>query len=266
MPRKWESIICYENRSEAFTTSRWRLSGVSTKAGAENTDGGVLWFEIVRDGDTVTACLYKDAARTEDDLVASAEDVDVSGMDGSPASAVELVLEAVDDGVLSGSLMLHQHLADGVCPVQVALCVDSDLDTLWDGIEALPGYDTTAGCSEFIRLAGEDVLAKVSAMFHDRLGGQASEAWFLADGHRDLPDLRRIANPAQLRLACAHRALEIALGRSHRTGAESMYSRLRDYHRAEFDRAMTSLVLAFRPGSGGATQAAASGAVRQQRV
>jgi len=266
MPRKWESIICYENRGEAFITSRWRLSGVSTKAGAENTDGGVLWLEIARDGDAVTAGLYKDAARTEDDKVAEAADVDVSGMDGSPASAVELILEPVNDSGLSGSLMLHRHLADDVCPVQAALCVDSDMDTLWDGIEALPGYDATAGCAEFIRLAGEDVLAKVSAMFRDRLGGQSAGAWFLADDSRDLPDLRRIANPAQLRLACAHRALEIALGRSHRTGAESMYSRLRDYHRAEFDRAMASLVLAFRPGSGGATQAAASGAVRQQRV
>jgi len=265
MSRKWESIICYENRGEAFTTSRWRLSGLRTKAGAENTDGGVLWLQTARDGDAVTASLYKDAARTMAAEVASGT-ADVSGTDGSPESAVELTLAAVNNSGLSGSLMLHQHLADDVCPVQAALCVDSDLDTLWDGIEALSGYDATAGCGEFIRLAGEDVLAKVSAIFRDRLGGQAAGAWFLADAGRDLPDLRRIANPAQLRLACAHRALEIALGRSHRTGGESMYSRLRDYHRAEFDRAMASLVLAFRPAGGGPTQAAASGAVRQQRV
>lgn len=265
MPRKWESIICYENRGEAFTTSRWRLAGLRTKTGAENTDGGLLWLETDRDGDTVTASLYKDAARALAHKVAQGT-ADVSGTDGSAASAVELVLAAVNDSGLSGSLMIHRHLADDVCPVQAALCVDSDMDTLWDGIEALPGYDSAAGCSEFIRLAGEDVLAKVSAMFRDRLGGQTAGAWFLADDSRDLPDLRRIANPAQLRLACAHRALEIALGRSHRTGAESMYSRLRDYHRAEFDRAMASLVLAFRPSGGGSTQAAASAAVRQQRV
>ncbi len=265
MPRKWESIISYENRSEAFTTSRWRLSGLRTRTGAENTDGGVLWLETARDGDTVTASLYKDAGRGAADKVAEGA-ADVSAADGSATSAVEVVLAAVNDSGLSGSLMLHQHLADDVCPVQAALCVDADLDTLWDGIEALPGYDATAGCSEFIRLAGEDVLAKVSAMFRDRFGGRAAQAWFLADADRDLPDLRRIANPAQLRLACAHRALEIALGRSHRTGGESMYSRLRDYHRAEFDRAMASLVLAFRPPGGGPAQAAASGSVRPQRV
>ncbi len=265
MPRKWESIICYENRAEAFTTSRWRLAGVRTSAAGENTDGGVLWLDTDRDGDTVTASLYKDAGRAQADKVAEGS-ADVSGADGSAGSAVEVVIAACNDSGLSGSLMLHQHLADDVCPVQAALCVDADLDTLWDGIEALPGYDQAAGCAEFIRLAGEDVLAKVAAMFRDRLGGQSAQAWFLADANRDLPDLRRIANPAQLRLACAHRALEIALGRSHRTGGESMYSRLRDYHRGEFDRAMASLVLAFRPGCGGQAQAAASSAVRQQRV
>ena len=31
MARKWEAIICYEDRSDHITTSRWRLSGVATK-------------------------------------------------------------------------------------------------------------------------------------------------------------------------------------------------------------------------------------------
>ncbi len=265
MSRKWETIICYENRSEAFTTSRWRLAGLRTAAGGENTDGGVLWLQTDRDGDTLTASLYKDAGRAVADKVAEGA-ADISAADGSAESAVEVALAAVNDSGLSASFMLHAHLADDVCPIQAALCVDDDLDVLWDGIEALPGYDAAAGCAEFIRLAGEDVLAKVSAMFRDRLGGRAAQAWFLPDANRDLPDLRRIANPAQLRLACAHRALEIALGRSHRTGAESMYSRLRDYHRGEFDRAMASLVLAFRPAGGDVFGSAAVGAVRQKRV
>ena len=264
MSRMWESIICYENRSEAFTTSRWRLGGLRTKAGGENSDGGLLWLRTVRDGDTVTASLYKDAGLALADKVAEGT-ADVSSLDGSAAGAAELSISAVNDSGLAGSFMLHSYLADDLCPVQAAMCVDADLDTLWDGISSLPGYDATAGCAEFIRLAGEDVLAKVSVMFRDRLGGQA-QAWFLADAARDLPDLRRIANPAQLRLACAHRSLEIALGRSHRTGGESMFSRLRDYHRGEFDRAMASLVLAFRSGSGQTARGATSSAVRLRRV
>jgi hypothetical protein len=247
-------------------TSRWRLSGVRTKEGAENTDAGVLWLQTTRDANTVTADLYKSAARAIGDKVATGT-ASVAGLDGTAAAAVELTLAQANTSGLAGSFFLHAYYADDVCPVQVALCVDEDLDALWDGIESLAGYDATAGAAEFIRLAGEDVLAQVAATFRDRLGGYAAaEAWFIEDQARCLPDLRRIANPAQLCLAAAHRALEIAIGRGHNMAAETMYSRLRDYHRAEYDRAMACLVLAFRAGDGGAAGSAPSGAVRQSRV
>ena len=266
MARKWESIICYENRSEGFHSSRWRLSGIRTRDNAQNTDDGVLWMDMSRTGDTVTADLYKDAALASEDKVAGGS-ADVSATDGTADHAVEVELSEANSSGLSGSFWIHRYLADGVCPVQIALCVDEDLDTLWDGIESLDGFDATCGCAEFIRLGGQDVLAKVSAMFQDRLGGYgAAEAWFIASASRSLPDLRRIANPAQLRLACAHRALEIAIGRSHKTGQNSMYSRLRDYHRAEYERTMSSLVLVVRPGEGGASGSGAAGVVRQSRV
>ena len=37
MARKWESIITYEDRAN-YHTSRWRLTGIATKEGAENTE------------------------------------------------------------------------------------------------------------------------------------------------------------------------------------------------------------------------------------
>ncbi len=266
MSRAWESIISYENRGEGFHTSRWRLGGVATKEGAENTDGGVLWLAMTRDGGTVTAELFKDAARAADAKVATGT-ADTSGLDGTAEAAVEVALTEANASGLSGAFFVHRFVADGACPVQVALCVDEDLDTLWDGIEALPGYDDTAGCAEFIRLACQDVLARTAAMFRDTLGGHASAAaWFIADAGRSLPDLRRIANPAQLRVAAAHRALEIALGRCHRSGAETMYSRLRDYHHGEWERAMASLVLAVRGGEGDVAASPSGSAVRQVRV
>jgi hypothetical protein len=266
MARKWESVICYESRGQAMCSSRWRLAGVRTKEGAENTDAGVLWLQTTRNANVVTADLYKSADRATGDKVATGT-ANVAGLDGTAASAVELTLAQANTSGLSGSFFLHAYYAADVCPVQVALCVDEDLDALWDGIESLAGYDATAGCAEFIRLAGEDVLAQVAATFRDRLGGYAaSAAWFIEDQARCLPDLRRIANPAQLRLAAAHRALEIAIGRGHNMAAETMYSRLRDYHRAEYDRAMACLVLAFRAGDGGAAGSGPSAAVRQFRV
>ena len=266
MARKWETIICYEDRCGGFHTSRWRLAGVKTAQGAENTDGGVLWLEMTRAGDTVTADLYKSASCGESDKVATGS-TDVSGLDGTGAAAAELDLSEANSSGLTGSLWLHRYHADAACPVQVGFCVDEDLNALWDGIEALPGYDSTYGCAEFIRLAGEDLLAKVAAMFRDRLGGHgAAEAWFLHDAARSVPDLRRIANPAQLRAACAHRALAIAIGRSHRMGADTMYSRLRDYHQSEHERALASLVLAVRPSDADAEANCRAGAVRQSRV
>lgn len=266
MARKWESVICYENRSAAFHTSRWRLLGVKTKEAGENTDSGVLWLDMSLAGDTVTADLYKDAARGGADKVAGGS-ADIAGVDGTAGQAVEVPLVEANSSGLSGSFWIHQFQAADVCPVQAALCVDEDLDALWDGVESLGGYDATSGCAEFIRLAGEDVLARVAVMFRAQLGGHgAAEAWFITEATRNLPDLRRIANPAQLRIACAHRALEIAIGRSHKTGGETMYSRLRDYHRAEYERAMASLVLAVRPGSGDAASSGAAGLIRQSRV
>jgi len=266
MSRKWESIICYENRGEEFHTSRWRLSGIKTSKGAGNTDMGTLWVEISRSGDTVTANLYKSDQCESSDRVATGT-ADVSAIDGSGENAAEVELSEVNSSGIAGSFWIHRHENDGACPVQVALCVDEDLDSLWDGIESLPGYDATHGCAEFIRLAGEEVLAKVEAMFRNQLGGCGSaEAWFITDASRSLPDLRRIANPGQLRIACAHRALEIATGRSHMMADHTMYSRLRDYHRAQYEQAMACLVLAVRPGTGGASGSSSAGAIRQSRV
>ncbi|TFG89000.1 MAG: hypothetical protein E4H18_01075, partial [Hyphomicrobiales bacterium] len=212
--RRWESIIPYESRG-TFHTSRWRLLGVSTGSGAQNTGNGVLWLTMTRAGDTVTAELFKDDGLAPADKVASGT-ADVSGTDGTGDNAAHVVLAAANDSGLSGEFWIHRYLEDGTCPIQVALCTDEDLDALWDGIENLAGYDATCGMAEFIRIAGEDVLGRVATMLPNALGGYgATEAWFINDASRGCPDLRRIANPAQLRQACAYRALEIGIGRDH---------------------------------------------------
>ncbi len=247
--RRWESIIPYEDRSD-YHTSRWRLAGVKTKEAAENTDSGVLWLQMTKSGDTVTANLYKDDGLDASEKVATGT-ADVSGCDGTGDNAAEVILSAANSSGISGSFWVHKYDADANCPVQVALCVDEDLDALWDAIDDLNGYDSTYGMAEFIRFAGEDVLGAVARIFKDELGGHgAGEAWFIADASRHYPDLRCIANPGQLRIACAHRALAIALGREHQRASETAYSELRDHHNAEYERALASLVLAFKSGSG----------------
>jgi len=248
-----------------LTTSRWRLSGVNTKEGAENTDSGVLWLKTAKSGDDVTCTLYKAAGLGSSDDVALAAAVDVSACDGTGANAVEVTFAEAESSGLSGTMWIHAYEGDDTCPIQVALATDEDLDALWDDIENLPGYDATVGCAEFIRVAGEDVLGKVAAIFKDRLGGHGSgEAWFITDADRVYPDLRKIANPGQLRLACATHALEIAIGRSHQRADPTMYSAQRDYFREQYESAMSALQLAFKGGD--ADDASDDGTVASLRL
>jgi hypothetical protein len=264
--RKWQSVISYEDRAK-YHTSRWRLAGVKTKEAAENTDSGVLWLKCTKSGDTVTATLYKDDGVAAGNAVATGT-ADVSGCNGTGENAVECVLTASNTSGLSGSFWFHTYSTDATAPVQVALCVDEDMDALWDDIENLPGYDSTYGMAEYIRVAGEDVLGRVAKMFSDEMGGHGSpEAWFITDAQRSYPDLRRIANPDQLRLATSHRALAVCLGRSHQRADETMYSELRDYHGEQFEQVMSSLALAFKSGSGdNASESGNTVAVRLSRV
>ena len=263
--RDWESIICYEDRSKLIT-SRWLLAGVSTRQTAENTAAGVLWLAMSRVGDSVTANLYKDEARGAGDLVAVGT-ADVSAIDGTAEAAAKLVFSEANTSGLSGSLYIHQYTADDACPLQVALCTDEDLNALCDAIEDLPGYSATLGMAEFIRLAGEDVLGKVARMYRRQLGGSgAGEAWFIAGASRNYPDLRRIANPAQLRLACAYRALEVALGRSHLNGEDTAYSTLRDNFASQYATVMNDLTLALTQGGPDATTVAQTSTRRLARA
>ena len=266
MARPWEHIIPYEDRSAQWYTTRWRLAGVATAEGEENTDSGVLYVTETASGDTVTVTVYKNFACTSSVMTGT---VSKAAVDYTGENAIACTLSAANSSGMSGSFYLHGwegNTASGKpIPLVVALCTDEDLDALWDGLESLPGYDPVTGCAEYIRVAQEDVLGKVASIFADRLGGYgAAEAWFILDAERSVPDLRRIANPAQLRTACAHHALEIALGRSHQAADPTMYSQLRDYHAAEYERALAALVLAVKAGSGDNAVARQSASVIRQ--
>ena len=276
MARPWESIISYEDRGYQVTTSRWRLAGVKTKEGAQNTLDGVLWLKVTTSGSDSTLGLYKAAACASGDQVAApAAAVDLSGCDNDIDNAVQVTFAASNSSGLTGALWVHEYVGDAddtadhrFIPIQVALATDEDLDALWDGVEDLPGFDATYGCAEFIRIAQEDVLAAVMQRYKDEMGGHGSgEGWFIQDADRAYPDLRRIANPGQLRLACAHRAIAIAVGRSHQRADATMYSELRDDHNERFAEALVALVVAFKAGSSPNAEASANASViRQARV
>lgn len=262
--RPWESVLVYEDRGAAYHTSRWRLAGIRTIKDSQNTADGVLWLRMTRSGATVTANVYKDDGLAAGNLVATGT-VDASSVDGTPENAAELALTQSNSSGISGSFWLHEWIGDATSPMQVALCVDEDIDVLYDGISTLEGHNATLGLAEYIRVAGEDVLAAVSKIFREQIGGHGSpEAWFITDASRQYPDLRRIANPDQLRRACAHRALQHALGREHQRAGDTAFSSLRDYHEQQYMDALSSLGLAIKSGSGDNAEEDKSASVLRQ--
>ena len=119
-----------------------------------------------------------------------------------------------------------------------------------------------------LRAAVDQAIASLEPIYREALGGYgAAEAWYIRDAERSYPDLRRLANPGQLRLAAAWHTLEIALGAAHTRASPTMYSELRDYFRSRYEEAMRSLVLAIKSGSGdNATSAATAVGRRLSRV
>jgi len=239
--------------SKAIAHRNWKVKRLGEKLAAatseaENSGAKATEFRVLLSAETQqVAALRKQLAERRRKTLEEAAEYAKSQVGGFAESNSHNAA----CGMIAAELRRMAKETNDVCPVQVALCADEDLDALWDGIESLVGYDSTVGCAQFIRLASEDIRNQVATIFRDQLGGRgAAEAWFIRDGSRAVPDLRRIANPDQLRLACAHRALAIAIGRSHKMGGDTMYSRLRDYHESECKRAMASLVLTIEPGDG----------------
>ena len=86
----------------------------------------------------------------------------------------------------------------------------------------------------------------VSQLFREQLGGfGASEHRNIASADRCLPDLRRIAQPRQLRAAAVHCALGMIFWSGHEMGdQETMYSDLGRRHEKLYDQAVGNWNLA----------------------
>jgi len=267
MARKWEQIIPYEDRSDELTTTNWRLSGLRTHADNLNSDSGILWLGATKSGDDVTCTLYKDQAVSSSVALASA--VDVSGCDNTGDNDVTVTFAAANASGLSGTMQIRQYLADVTAvPVCVSMCVDEDMAALFGDLDNLSSWDDTDGMADVIRVAHGDVMARVMQTFMDELAGYgAQEAWFITDADRTYPDLRKIANPDQLRQACAYRALDIALRKDHLRADPTMYSEGATHWSEQYERAIGGIRLAFKSGSGDtAEESNSSATVRLKRA
>ena len=238
----FEYCIAYEDR-DSLHTSRWSLAGVNTKADG-NTRNGWLWLSCGRDGDTVTAALYKDGACGESDKVATGT-ADVTDIE--TAAAVCSLAEANSSG-LTGEFYFEGYAEDvQAVPVLATLCTDADLRDEYHNLADLPAdvYDPAVGMAGYCAVATQKVLLLVSQMYAEALGGWgAPEHRYGTVSSRVVPDYRRIAAPDQLKDAAVHWALMLAFGSCHERAAGTMYSQLRDYHDAKRKEAIAAWNLA----------------------
>lgn len=238
----FDYCFAYEDRSEIHT-SRWSLSGVSTKPDGPAHDGR-LWAAFSAAGDVVTADLYKAPACDSGDKVATGT-ADISGIDSAPARCA--LSEANSSGI-SGEFFIEDYSSDpaGAVELLVSLCSDADLADEHAALSDLPVYDSTTGLARYCAVATRKVLLTLTQMYAGQLGGYgAPEHRYRAGAARGLPDLRRLANPDQLKDAAVHAALSLAFGACHERADETMFSRLRDYHDAKRIEAVEVWNIAF---------------------
>jgi hypothetical protein len=221
----FDQIIAYDDR-DAIHTSRWKLTGVSTKSDGP-TDSGWLWFSTTAVGDTVTVTVYSDAACTSAIATGSG---DVSDVD---TAAVQITLAEANSSGVTGELWIEDYTTTTTAaPMKVALCVDADLATYYENVASLPSYNATYGMAEFIAEATRGIMLWADQVFPDEIGGYGgTEDRRLAGLNRNYPDRRRFVVPDQFREAAIHKTLEIAFHRSHERADETMFSELADYHR-----------------------------------
>jgi hypothetical protein len=238
----FDNLIVYESADEP-QTSQWDLAGIGTRfnaaAGTDegNTDDGVLYATLSAAGDTYTVELFNDPSMDEIDKVAA----------GSAEGELPLLVELQEenDSGITGSLVFERfENDDDDVRIQVVLATDRDLDVYFKDLPLLSDYDADAGMARWINRATAEVLARVSDLYAARLSDPDIAPGYWMDNDYDVPDLRRIANPAQLREFVALWALHLACGREvQRT--DGLYAAQRDYFQRQAELAFGRLRLVF---------------------
>ena len=242
MAELFDNLIVYEYADQP-QTSGWELEGISTRfdaaAGTDvgNTDDGVLYATLTQNATTYTVELYNDPAMDAADKVAT------GSADGE--LPLPISLEEANDSGITGELSFDLWEAnDQDVRIQVLLATDRDLDVYFKDLPLLGDYDDEAGLARWINRATAEAIARVSDLYAAHLADPDLAAGYWMDSDYDVPDLRRIANPAQLREFVALWALHLACGREvHR--ADGLYAAQRDYFQRQAELTFQRIRLIF---------------------
>ena len=263
----FDHIIVYEDR-DAIQTSRWRLTGLSTKDDGE-TDGGWLWMAATKSGDDVTISV-NDGISLPTTLASGT--VDVSTIATAP---LKVTLTAVAASGITGEVYLHSWTETvSAVPMCVSLCMDSDIELEYARSEQAhmtDVYDSSIGYAQYCNMASAFILRLVAKLYPNEMGGfGAEEHRNLTAAERLVPRWSRIANPLQLLDAAKFYACwKLCIAADESDGDDSMLAYKAEQFREQYKDAVSAWNILFNtdPDADSDGDVAASASVkRPERV
>lgn len=210
------------------------LSGISTAHGSEDTDHGRLYGVVSRPGDAYRLELFANVNRSAGSLVASGESATLGEyFDVSEESA----------SGISGQAAIDAFSAEDRSVIVIpTFAVDVDVYTTPAAARALPGHDESGegyGLAYLHAQAMREILTSGLPGAVPHLFGGAGLAAFVPTGADvQLPDITKLANVDQLRVAQVH--LVKAIGAEQAEGIEA-FDKVAKAARARYDAVVTRL-------------------------
>lgn len=209
------------------------IDGISTKHDSDDTDRGRLYASLVKTGDTYTLDIFSNVAKDAGSRV-------LTGQTNSLQAYFELT--EVDSSGMSGRAWIDSfESADANIILLPTFAVDRDVVVSAGECERYPGYDDEEGFAEFHAQAVQEIMTSGLPMAVPSLFGGAGLAAFVPQGQNSkLPDLTKIANPDQLRVAQKHLVKALSAEQAEHLEEWALVAKAA---RERYDEAMQSLAL-----------------------
>ncbi|HLL88758.1 MAG TPA: hypothetical protein VK324_05605 [Tepidisphaeraceae bacterium] len=223
--------------SEKVRLSVVTLAGVSTKHGSTDTDRGRLYgTAAAQPGGAVRLSLFAKVSKPADALVLKGE--------GAVGEYFDLVEQ--NGSGMEGQARIDAHAADDA-GIVVVVTFASDRDVVLAAAEAaaMPGFDDAYGLAELHATAVQTIMTEaLPAAVPHLFGGRGMSAFVPHAADAAFPDLRKLANADQLRVAQGN--LVKALSFEQREHLEE-FAAIAAAARVRFDEAMGRLQAGNKP-------------------
>lgn len=212
------------------------IDGLTTRHNTSASDRGRLYASLTRSGGTYTLSVYKDARRTSKVM---------EGTTNATGQYFDLVAE--NESGLSGRAWIGSYFANDMSIVLMpTFAVDIDVLLSDTATAGLPGWDPEYGLAMLHATAMRQILTDaLPAAVPNLYRAAGGIAGFVPNSPDiQLPNIRLIANPDQLRVAQGSLVKALAAEQAEHLAE---FREVAEAARARFVQAMTSLSLANAP-------------------